>query len=94
MPSDAPAKTWEHAAQLTDRDWQIYEHYSECKAVWSFPDDVLVLRHAAIIRKAEDTAANREVVKGLDNMTAVLTGLLRVGMAAGAVTTAGGRGAG
>lgn len=42
------------AVELTDRNWEAYSHYLECKAVGSFPDDPIVRRNAAIIRSVED----------------------------------------
>ena len=39
-----------------------YEHYRDCRAVGSFPDDPVVRRNAAIIREIEDDAErNKEV---------------------------------
>lgn len=42
---------------LSDRNWQAWMHYQECRAVNHFPDDPIVRRNAAIIRAAEDSAA-------------------------------------
>lgn len=43
-------------AILTPQNEQAYEHYLQCKATSSFPDDPLVKRNAAAIMVAEDHA--------------------------------------
>lgn len=39
---------------LTRANLQAYEHYLECKATGTFPDDPIVRRNAAMIRMAEE----------------------------------------
>lgn len=46
------------AVELDARGWRAYGHYLECKAVGAFPDDDVVRRHAALIRQAEEVAAD------------------------------------
>ena len=49
-PKGAP----EAPQSLNDRNMRAYQHYRECRAVGSFPDDPVVRRNAAIIRDLED----------------------------------------
>lgn len=88
VPDDAPAKHWDYAVELSQRNERVYRHYLECKAVGSFPDDPIVRRHAGIIRRVEDAAANREVVEKLDTLSALM-GVILGGL--GSQNTAGGR---
>lgn len=46
-------------SELTARNWRAYQHYLECKAVGSFPDDAIVRRNARYIRQAEDAAERK-----------------------------------
>lgn len=62
------------AAELTAANLQAYLHYLECKAVGAFPDDAIVRRNAAIIRRCEDTAERIHSVRG---------GLMTLGMILG-----------
>lgn len=55
------------AEDLSEKNWQAYQHYQECKAVGEFPDDDIVRRNAAIIARAE---------KAVDQMTQLNTALL------------------
>ena len=49
-----PKGTPEHPRTLLPENELAYEHYRECRAVGEFPDDAVVRRNAAIIRKVED----------------------------------------
>jgi len=51
-----PKGTPENQTDLNDRNRQAYQHYLECRAVGSFPDDQIVRRNAALIRAEEDRA--------------------------------------
>lgn len=55
QPADVP--DWERtpgtAQDLSERNWQAYRHYLECKAVGHFPDDPIVRRNAMVIAAAE-----------------------------------------
>lgn len=53
VPKDAP-KVPESAVELSVRNLRAVSHYWECRAVNSFPDDPIVRRNAAIIRRVED----------------------------------------
>lgn len=46
----------ETAVELADENWQAWQHYRECQAVGSFPDDAIVRRNAAILAGAEKAA--------------------------------------
>lgn len=58
IPVGSP-KTREHAIEWTDDTHRTYEHYRECRAVGSFPNDWLVRRDAAIVRDIEDEFERR-----------------------------------
>lgn len=63
-----------NAAELSERNWQAYLHYLECKAVGQFPNDPIVRRNAAVIRRCEDQAERVQAAKG---------GLMALGMMMG-----------
>jgi hypothetical protein len=44
------------AVELSAKNWRAYQHYLECAAVGQFPDDAIVRRNAAIIRRIEKDA--------------------------------------
>jgi hypothetical protein len=67
-PGDAPKP--ENAQELSQKNLQSYVHYLECKAVGDFPDDPLVKRNAALIRKIEDDSAE---VKNVTTQLGFLT---------------------
>ncbi len=48
-PDGCPKGTPEKSRALNESNQQCYQHYLECKAVSSFPDDPVVRRNAAII---------------------------------------------
>lgn len=35
--------------ELSDKNWQAYQHYKRCKAVDEFPNDPIVIENAVII---------------------------------------------
>ena len=43
--------------ELNEANRQAYEHYLECRAVGSFPDDPIVKHNAKVIRQMEDIHA-------------------------------------
>jgi hypothetical protein len=51
-----PKGTPENPRSLLPIMEQCYQHYRECRAVGSFPDDPLVRRNAAAIRDVEEVA--------------------------------------
>lgn len=63
-------------ADLSERNWQAYQHYQECRAVGEFPRDAIVRRNAAVIRQIEDQAARCEAVR-LTQALALVGGLGR-----------------
>lgn len=65
-----------NAIEMTDQNWQAYTHYLECKAIGRFPDDPIVRRNAAIIRRLEDAVAQTALTARLDGLTRVM---MRVG---------------
>ena len=56
IPLDAPARTMNHAIELSRRNEAALQHYLECQAVGVFPDDPLVRRHAVILKAITDQA--------------------------------------
>ncbi len=53
VPDDAPEKSSQYALEPSERSKAAYLHYLECVAVGRFPDDPIVRRNAAIIRRVE-----------------------------------------
>ena len=51
-----PKGTPENPLTLSDLNREAYRHYRECRATGNFPDDPIVRRNAAIIRREEDRA--------------------------------------
>jgi hypothetical protein len=49
-----PKGHWKNQKTLNDRNIMAYQHYRECRAVSSFPDDGVVRYNASIIRDIED----------------------------------------
>lgn len=49
-----PKGTPEESRALTEQNWAAYQHYLECKATGSFPDDAIVRQNAALIRRVEE----------------------------------------
>jgi hypothetical protein len=74
QPPDLPPheRTPDTAVELSERNWRAYQHYLECKAVGSFPDDPIVRRNAALFAQAHRVA---DQVAQLN--AAALGGLLR-----------------
>jgi hypothetical protein len=72
IPKPCPATG--RKSELSERNWQTYLHYLQCKAVGEFPPDALVRRNAGWIRMIEDQV-QREQAAGAD--TALLTVLAR-----------------
>lgn len=54
IPVGAPQKTREHAIELSDKNYQAWQHYLECRAVGKFPDDPIVRRNARVLRDVYD----------------------------------------
>ncbi len=49
-----------HAGRaLTEANYEAYDHYLQCRATGSFPDDPIVRRNAAVIRAVEDSVADQ-----------------------------------
>lgn len=55
----------ESAEELSESNRVALEHYRECRAVASFPDDEIARRHARIIREVEDERDRASAVKVL-----------------------------
>lgn len=49
-----PKGTPEKSRMLTEQNEEAYEHYLQCQATGQFPDDPIVRRNAALIRRAVD----------------------------------------
>lgn len=54
IPADAPAKTREHAIELTEQNFRAWQHYRRCRAVNRWPNDPIVERNATILRELYD----------------------------------------
>lgn len=52
-----PKGTPEASRALDERNLRAWTHYQQCRAVGQFPEDGIVARNAAIIRRAEEDAA-------------------------------------
>lgn len=61
----------ENAVELSPRNWAVYQHYLQCKAVGAFPDDAIVRRNAMLIRQVEDAARRNESLAA--NVREILT---------------------
>lgn len=63
------------AVELSDRNWQAYRHYLECKAVnWNVEDayDPIVRRNAVIISEVEREIEKFRATEGLLGLLAQL----------------------
>jgi len=58
--------TWkqlrEHAIDMTPTIALAYQHYLECRAVGSFPDDPIVRQNAVLFRHATDEAEKQQAI--------------------------------
>jgi hypothetical protein len=55
IPREAPARTPDHAVELSAKNRQALYHYQGCRAVGRFPkDDPIVTRNAIVIRSLMD----------------------------------------
>lgn len=61
-----------NAEELTPRTWAVWQHYLECKATGHFPDDAIVRRNAAILRRIEDAVSQSATTSRLDTLTKVM----------------------
>ena len=55
-----------NAIEPSDRSWQAYQHYRECRAVGAFPNDAICRRNAAIIRAVEDSYERSDLRRLID----------------------------
>lgn len=53
IPEDKP-KHWHYAEDLNEKNSEAFVHYMQCRATGRFPNDPIVSRNAAIIRKVLD----------------------------------------
>lgn len=65
-PGDAPIP--QNAQELSEKNWKAYQHWQECKAVGSFPDDAIVRKNAAIIQKVHDEYDRQVMVRPLHDL--------------------------
>jgi hypothetical protein len=72
IPENAPAKFVYFATEVTDQSLETIQHFEECAAVQSFPDDPLVRRNAAIIRRVREECNRAERTKGVAYLMTVL----------------------
>lgn len=73
IPDSAPTKTRRHAVELSEQNWQAYQHYRECKATGSFPADSIVRRWAALILTVEEGHGRTYLAGRIDALTTTLT---------------------
>lgn len=59
-PKGCPKGTAENPIELSESNRRAIEHYRECVAVGSFPNDDIVRRNAAIIRRIDDDMKARK----------------------------------
>lgn len=58
-----PKGHYNNPNELTEQNWQAWEHYKRCRAVNRWPDDGIVAENAAAIRAATDAIESRETAK-------------------------------
>ncbi len=58
----------ESNSSLTPDNQLCYQHYLECRAVSQFPDDAIVRRNAATIRRVEDVIEQMNVNRTISRM--------------------------
>lgn len=75
VPKDEPPEP-SSAVELSDRNWQAYRHYMECRAIGKFPDDPIVRRNAMLIRQAEDQAGEMRQLQG--QVRGIVLGMAKV----------------
>jgi len=61
------------ATEILDVVWEIMAHFDECDAVNHFPDDPLVRKHAAIIRRVREEAKRKQHTEGMAYLFSILT---------------------
>lgn len=59
---------------LNEKNALAYQHYRECRAIGSFPDDFIVRENAAVIREIEDQAGEIKQQKFLLNIMTAMRG--------------------
>jgi hypothetical protein len=52
-----------NAVELSERNFLAYQHYLECRATGSFPDDAIVRRNARVLRSIMDDYEQRPLAK-------------------------------
>jgi len=62
-----------HAINLSQRNWMVWRHYRQCKAVGRFPVDPIVERHAGIIAYHWDAWERGEITARLDAIITLVT---------------------
>lgn len=60
QPADVPeaARGPDTAVELSARNLRAFRHHAECDAVGVFPDDPIVRRNAAVVRRVEQDLAD------------------------------------
>lgn len=71
IPTGVP-KERKNAVELSARNVDALLHYRECRAVGSFPDDWVVRRNAALIRRVEDEADQAREQRNLISLATIL----------------------
>ena len=68
-----PKGTPENNTTLTGKNLLALLHYEECKAVGQFPDDPIVRRNAAILRRIDEEVVQRERQQQNELMVQLMT---------------------
>ena len=59
-PEKCPKGSPTAGRELSEKNWQAYDHYQESKAVGEFPNDAIVRRNAVIIAAVSEAAQSRK----------------------------------
>lgn len=65
-----------HAVEISPIITQAYQHYLECRAVGSFPDDPIVRKNAALFRHVADEAEKQRDVDREERLIETIISIL------------------
>lgn len=71
IPKGDPALPM-YAQELSEKNWQAYQHWQECRAVGHFPNDPIVRRNAAIIQRVYDEYSREAIRKPINDLISIL----------------------
>lgn len=69
----APRPSYYYADEVTDQSWLAIQHFDECDAVQQFPNDPIVKKNAAVIRRVKAECARSSQSSNLAHVLAILT---------------------